>query len=453
VNGVANAFLDKVPMIAISGQIAGRREALFTHQIIDHNRVFSPVSKWTVAIRADNVAEIMRRAFRVAMAERPGPAHLTLAGDVVAADAGTPDISLPPMDEAAGASEVYGLATPRDLLAAARRPILLAGTTVVRQRGTKALVALAEKIGAPVVVAPMAKGVFPETHPLYAGTIDMACNQLMWKFLKSADLVVCAGFDAVELIKPWSVTAPTLFIDSTANTDQVIPAAVEAIGCVPRILEALAAGFVGEPRWRDSDVARHRAELARAFEEGRVAGRLNPSDVIRVARACAPKETVVTTDVGSHKLLVGQGWTTHEPRGVLMTNGLSSMGFSLPAAIVAKKLLPERPVICFVGDGGLAMVQGELGLAAALKLDLVVVVFCDQSLNRIELKQMVRNLPSVGTRIERTDIGKLAEAMGCDGLHVDSESKLADALSARRSGDRPLVIGADIEPGQYLSQF
>ena len=456
VNPVANAYLDKVPMIAISGQIASSRESLFTHQVLDHNRLFSPISKWTAAVRADNVADIMRRAFRIATAERPGPAHLTLPGDVVGADAGNPAILLPPMTEGGGATQTYGLEGENaitTLLAQARRPIILAGTTVLRTGASAELTRFAEAIGAPVVVGPMAKGAISEDHKLFAGTLDMACNDFMWNFLKSADLILTVGFDAAELIKPWTVKVRAVHIDSVANTDQIIAAELEIVGSMPAILGGLADGYKGQPRWTSAEVSAHRDELFRLFEEGRVQGRLNPSDVVRTVRSIMPRETVVTADVGSHKLLVGQGWTTYQPRGVLMTNGLSSMGFSLPASIVAKKLMPEKPVVCFVGDGGLAMVQGELALAAELGLDLVVVVFCDQSLNRIELKQMVRNLPSAGTRIGRTDMGKLAEAMNCDGLHVGNEEQLAQALRARRPGNRPLVIGADIDRGQYLAQF
>ena len=170
------------------------------------------------------------------------------------------------------------------------------------------------------------------------------------------------------------------------------------------------------------------------------------------ADAEAADDAVVSTDVGSHKLLVGQGWTTPNPGGVLMSNGLSSMGFSLPAGIAAKQHLGETPVISFTGDGGLAMVQSELRLASALKLGLTVIVFCDGSLNRIELKQMSRQYESVGTRIEETDIEKLADAMDCDGIYVDSETALADAYAAQAPG-RPLVIGARIDPSQYLAQF
>ena len=166
-----------------------------------------------------------------------------------------------------------------------------------------------------------------------------------------------------------------------------------------------------------------------------------------------PADTVVSTDVGSHKLLVGQGWTAHAPRTVLMSNGLSSMGFSLPAAITASLLDPQRPVVCFTGDGGLAMVQAELRVAASLRVAPVVVVFRDDSLNRIELKQAARQYPSWGTRIDPTDIAMLAEAMGCDGINVDSAKGLEAALAMSRSDARPLVIGARIAADQYAAQF
>jgi len=157
--------------------------------------------------------------------------------------------------------------------------------------------------------------------------------------------------------------------------------------------------------------------------------------------------------VGSHKLLVGQGWSAYEPRSVLMSNGLSSMGYSLPAAIVAQLLNPGRPVVCFMGDGGLAMVQGELRLASSLGLGLLVVVFCDNSLNRIEIKQKNRKYPSWGTLIEPTDIEQLARSMGCEGAMVGSATALQRLLAGRRPKDRPLVVGARIDPAQYTQQF
>jgi acetolactate synthase-1/2/3 large subunit len=381
--------------------------------------------------------------------------HLTTAADVVGALASDDRIQLPPMavHQSVQVFAAAGIdADPMKRLKNARRPVVLAGIAAMRANATPALVRFAETIGCPVVVAPMAKGVMPEEHAFYAGTLDMACNQYVWNFLKGADLLLCVGFDAVELIKPWSLDVPTLHIDSTPNTDQIYPAEIELVGSIPRILDALtdACGALG--RWSEAEVAAHRKGLREAYYAGRVAGKLNPTDVIDVVRAALPRDTIASTDVGSHKLLVGQGWTTYAPRTLLMTNGLSSMGYSLPAAIAAKIVHPQRPVVCFIGDGGFAMVQGELSLAAALRIDPVVIVFCDGSLNRIELKQTKRGYPSWGTLIEPVDLAQLAPAMGCDGVMVDNAAALQDALERRTAG-RLLLIGAVIDPAQYAAQF
>ena len=456
VNAVAGAYLDRVPMLAISGQIERKREPYFTHQVVDHNRLFSPVSKWTAAVQPDTVATVMRKALRIATAERPGPVHLTTAGDVVAAEATDDEIRLPPL-RAARTTQLFSpggaAADPVKRLQAARRPVILAGISAVWSGASSSLVRLAETLGAPVVVAAMAKGVMPEDHPLYAGTLDMACNQFVWDFLKRADLLLAVGFDAVELVKPWALTAPAIHIDTVPNTDQIYQAELEIVGDIPGILDAIADASGSLDRWNAAEVAAHRAKLRDLYYAGRVAARLNPTDVVDAVRALMPRDTVVTTDVGSHKMLVGQGWTTYAPRSLLMSNGLSSMGFSLPAAIAAKLVHPDKPVVCFTGDGGLAMVQGELRVAASLKIDPIVVVFCDNSLNRIELKQMARQYPSWGTLIEPTDIALLARAMGCDGVEVASVKALEAVLAGARATDRPLVIGAKIDPAQYAAQF
>jgi len=456
VNAVAGAYLDRVPMLAISGQIERKREPYFTHQVVDHNRLFSPISKWVTALQPDTVATVMRKALRIACAERPGPVHITTAGDVVGAEATDREIGLPPMRAlrtpqlfSTGAAE----ADPVKRLKSARRPAILAGISAARSGASTSLVRLAETIGAPVVVAPMAKGVMPEDHPLYAGTLDMACNKFVWDFLKGADLLLAVGFDAVELVKPWTLSMPIVHIDTIPNTDQIYRAELEIVGDIPGILDAIAAASGSLERWSAAEVAAHRARLKALYYAGRVNARLNPTDVVDAVRSVMPRDTIVSTDVGSHKMLVGQGWTTYAPRALLMTNGLSSMGFSLPAAIAAKLVHPDRPVVCFVGDGGLAMVQGELRVAASLKIDPIVVVFCDNSLNRIELKQIARQYPSWGTVIEPTDIAMLARAMGCDGVEVDSAKALESVLAGARARDRPLVIGAKIDPAQYATQF
>lgn len=456
VNPVAAAYLDRVPMLAISGQIATTLEASFTHQVIDHNRLFAPITKWAGRIEPGAAATTMRKAIRTATAERPGAVHLTCSADAATATARDDVIALPPRRADGASMNVYRSpdgADPTALLAAARRPVILAGIGATRCAAGANLVRLAETVGAPVVVAPMAKGVFPESHPNFAGVLDMACNDLLWELVGSSDVIVAAGFDAVELIKPWRVAGRVLHVDTTANTDQIYAAECELVGDVGVLLGWLADQWRGESRWTAAEIGAHRERLRDAYYAGRVPGALNPTDVVDAVRAAAPADTVITTDVGSHKILIGQGWHTDGPRSVLMTNGLSAMGFGVPAAIAAKLTAPDRPVVAMVGDGGFAMAQGELRLAAARGLGLAFVVFVDGSLNRIEIKQRQRGYPSTATRIENTDLVRLAEAMECDGVRVESTAELDKALAGLGGLSRPLVVEARIDPSQYEAQF
>jgi acetolactate synthase-1/2/3 large subunit len=456
VNGVAAANSDRVPMIALSGQIETSREQYFTHQVIDHKLLYTPITKWAGRIEPGAVGTTMRKALSLAQAERPGAVHLTIAGDVSKVTAA--DMSFtPPATTASlrtiGVARTDQAPDPERLLAGARRPVVLAGIGAMRARATDALVSFAETVSVPVVVSPMAKGVFPEDHPMFAGVLDMACNQLLWQLLEDADLIVAAGFDAVELIKPWRIDTPVMHIDALANSDQIYGSQVECTGDVGAVLDWLRESWTGQPRWDIAQIQAHRSRLADAYYAGRVDGRLNPTDVVDAVREAMPRETIATTDVGSHKLLVGQGWATYRPRQLLMTNGLSSMGFGVPAAIAAKMAFPSAPVVAMIGDGGFAMAATEIRLAAARALPVVFVVFVDGSLNRIELKQMVQSYPSTATRIEDVDLVSLAGAMDCDGARVETSAELQKVLIDVEKLTRPLVIEARIDPSQYESQF
>jgi len=484
-NGVASATLDRVPVLAVSGQIESSREQFFTHQVVDHGRMFAPAAKLALRLEPASADTVIRKALRTAVAERPGAVHLTVTADAwlvppgaasagpasagpasagpASADAALSGVSdaiiPPPLTAAAGSVDVHGDGDPLRVLRAARRPVILAGIAALRCAAGPELVSLAERAGLPVVVSPMAKGTFPEDHPYFAGVLDMAGHRVVWDLLAGADLILAAGFDPVELISPWSVTTPVLHLDTTPNTDQVYASAHELVGHVGAILRWITAQWSGQPRWAEAEVASHRARLRAAWQAGRAEGKLNPSDVVEIARQATPPDTIVTTDVGSHKIMAGQAWQAREPRSVLMTNGLSAMGFGVPAAIAAKLTRPDRPVLALVGDGGFAMTATEMRIAATLDLPVTVVVFTDNSLNRIELRQQLMGYPPTATRMGGTDLAALAEAMGCDGIRVDTPAALEKALadfgprSQPSAGSRPLVIEARIAPAQYEAQF
>ena len=456
-NGVASATLDRVPVLAVSGQIESSREQFFTHQVVDHDRMFAPVSKLTLRLDPASADTVIRKALRTAVAERPGAVHLTVTADAWPIPAGPSPaggpVSLPPLAPAAASVDVYGDGDPLRGLRAARRPVILAGIAALRCAAGPELVRLAELAGIPVVVSPMAKGTFPEDHPYFAGVLDMAGHRVVWDLLAGADLILAAGFDPVELISPWEVATPVLHLDTTPNTDQVYPSAHELVGHVAAILGWVAAQWSGEPRWAEAEVAAHRARLRAAWLAGRAEGRLNPCDVVTIARDAAPPGTIVTTDVGSHKIMAGQVWQAAGPRSVLIPNGLSAMGFGVPAAIAAKLVRPDQPVIALVGDGGFAMAATEMRIASGLGLPVTVVVFADGSLNRIELRQQLMGYPPTATRMDGMDLVTLAEAMDCDGVRADSPAGLEKALAGFGARTRPLIVEARIDPAQYEAQF
>jgi acetolactate synthase I/II/III large subunit len=455
-NGVASATLDRVPMLAISGQIESSREQFFTHQVVDHDRMFAPVSKLALRLDPASADTVIRKALRTAVAERPGAVHLTVPADAWPAPA-QGQVSLPPLAPAAASVDVHSAdhreGDPVRTLMAARRPVILAGIAALRCSAGPELLRLAELAGIPVVVSPMAKGVFPEDHPYFAGVLDMAGYRVVWDLLAGADLILAAGFDPVELISPWSVAARVLHLDTTPNTDQVYASGCEVTGHVGTILGWLSAQWAGEPRWAETAVAAHRARLRAAWLAGRAEGRLNPSDVVAIAREAAPPGTILTTDVGSHKIIAGQVWQASEPRSVLIPNGLSAMGFGVPAAIAARLTRPDRPVIALVGDGGFAMAATEMRIASALGVPVTVVVFADNSLNRIELRQQLMGYPPTATRMDGMDLVTLAEAMDCDGIRADSPAALEKALEGFATRPRPLIVEARVDPAQYEAQF
>jgi acetolactate synthase-1/2/3 large subunit len=471
-NGVASATLDRVPMLAISGQIESNREQFFTHQVVDHARLFGPVTK--AVLRLDPAAArpanssrsgpssvgpgpagtVIRKALRTATAERPGAVHLTVTADTWSVPAGDDSAGgLPTVRSAVGSVDVYGDGDPLAALLAARRPVLLAGIGALRCAAGPALVSLAERAGLPVVISPMAKGTFPEDHAYFAGVLDMTGQRVVWQFLDDADLILTAGFDPVELISPWSVSTPVLHLDTTPNADQIYASEHELVGNVAALLDWVSTQWKGEPRWTAAEVAAHRNRLREAWLAGHVEGALNPSDVVTAAREAAPSDAILVTDVGSHKIMAGQVWRASEPRSVLMTNGLSAMGFGVPAAIGAKLARPERPVIALVGDGGFAMTATEMRIAADLGAPITVVVFADRSLNRIELRQQLLGLRATATRVGETDIPSLAASLGCDGARAETPAALEKALAGFETRTRPLVIEARINTSEYEAQF
>ncbi len=443
-SGVAHAYLDRCPMIAMTAQLATDRQIRATHQHLDLTRLYAPVTKASIKVAADNAATALEHALYLATTERPGPVHLEIPSNVATqthtgssrgvrfGNLGAP--SAPSIEEAAR------------LLATSRRPAILAGIGATRCGATTPLIRLAETLRAPVVTTPKAKGVFPEDHALSAGVLDMTGDAIVNGLLQEADLLLTAGFDVVELIKPWAFQAPVIHVDTVSNTDQLYDAQVEVVGNVASALEALALA-ARSAAWPEGRIAQHRQQL-RAALVPRSSG-LAPHTVMEIVRAALPREGIVASDVGAHKILLGQIWTAYAPRTYLVSNGLSSMGSGVPAALAAKLLAPHRPAVAIVGDGGMGMYLGELETAVRLGVSLPIVVLVDGSLSLIKLGQLQRGYEPSGVDFQNPRFAEVAACFGASGIHVETEPEMREAIG--RALDQPgvTVIEAIVDASAY----
>ncbi|MPY70024.1 MAG: hypothetical protein GEU92_08050 [Alphaproteobacteria bacterium] len=451
INGVTHAFLDRCPLIAITDSYPAHTYETGLRQRLNQLALYAPVTKWNTTIGAKTVRQQVRRAIRVATSGTPGPVQFDLPADQTTCEAETL-LAEPPLraDIVPLAPDRNGLKRPLEMLDAARKPILLVGIGALWCRAAAEVLALAEKLGAPVLTTTKAKGAIAEDHPLSAGALIGGVIER--DLVSRADLIVTVGLDAVELQpKPWPYTAPVMSLASTPGLDALVPAAPEVIGDLKPLLAGLAEWAKGGAGWGEEAARDYRARLNAALDVP--ANGLTPQGVLEVSRAVLPRETVATCDAGASRMLVVQKWGAFGPREFLACNGLGSMGFAVPGALGARLAYPDRPVVAFTGDGGLLMALAELQTAARENLPIIVVVFDDEEIGLIRVKQEIKQIRPYGVGIGGMDWEKLAQGFGVDGVTVDTETALGDALIAALASGRTTLIGARIDGSGYVAQF
>jgi acetolactate synthase-1/2/3 large subunit len=451
--GVANAFLDRSPMIAITATTPLSAQPYATHQQLDLNAVYRPITKSTVTLDGSNTASAVRRAWRTAVEPRFGPVHLALPSDVAKQqDRQTDDPAAvrltadPPAPPARAAIERMAREIAR-----ARRPVVILGLDLDPHVTPPSVRRFVEALGAPVFVTPKAKGILPEDHPLFFGVCGgLAADAVIVEFFSRSDLLVGVGFDPVESDKLWHQTMKVAAIGPVSIASGAFRPALELIGDPAAALNALAEVSYGSLDWRAEDAVTFRGDLERTLRPSSVpANGLSPLEVTRCLRDLFPPETIVSTDVGSIKLVMSQAWKTTEPMTFLESNGLSAMGYSLPAAMAAKLAKPDRPVLCTMGDGGFSMVFADLETAVRHQIRFVTVVFNDSALSLIQVAQERRGLADCGVRYGDVNFAAASAALGAWSRRV---ATLADLRSAVREAMRhhgPAVVEVMIDPAEY----
>jgi acetolactate synthase I/II/III large subunit len=445
VTGVAQAYLDRAPVLAFSGQLPAERYEIATHQRLDLRHLFAPITKWQATISSANAAAVVERGIRVAQRPRRGPVYLEVPSDVPNQE--TVDVALPRFaTDPVAAIDEDAVRSAVARLHASERPLLLVGMDANADVVAGPLRRLAEKLSVPVMVSPKAKGIFREDHPLFLGTIEGLGTAYLYDYIDTCDLVLIVGFDPVEFDRDWTARARIVHIGVVPNDDRYYGSEVEIVGPIDVALERFSALADPKPKlapdeiraFRDAFVARLRPSSAL----------LTPQQVLAELRAALPEDALVTCDVGYNKAVSVQCWPSYLPRTFFLSNGLSSMGYGLPAALGLKMAEPSRQVACVLGDGGFAMSMAELETGVRVGLGVRVVVLVDDALSQIRASQERKGYPVTGTTFGAIDYEKLGAAFGIEARTVTTLAECRDAFRAAPR-DRPVLVAARIDPSAY----
>ncbi len=431
--GVADAQLDRAPLVAITGQAGLERVHLESHQYIDVVQMFAPVTKWSTRVSVpESVPEVVRKAFRIARIEKPGATHIELPEDVAKEEVRSAPLEVRRTSYPKAQQEAIDRAA--EIINAAKTPLILAGNGVTRRQavGNPTVDALRRFVQRSRIWATwtyMAKGVIDPNSPFALGPVGLqrsGADLANVKLLADADVVIAVGYDLVE----W---APVLWnpkrdkivvhVDSTAaELDGHYHPSIEVIGELDDSLTALAE--LVKPRDdRKLIVGAGQAKLTQD-----VPVPLPPNAVIADLREALGPDDIVVSDVGAHKVWLARLFPTERPNTVVISNGLASMGIALPGAIAAKLVHPERKVVAFSGDGGFLMNVQELETAKRLGTAIVVVVLVDGRLGVIEVNEKRQFGRVFGTHFGNPDFVQLARAFGIAGYAVESAKDLLPTL-------------------------
>ncbi len=450
---IANAFQDRVPMVVLTGCVPASGRHSYTHQVFDHAALAGPVAKAAFRVEDGMAGRLADRAVAIATEGRPGPVLLDIPVDVQTREQPAPPPAPEVQPAPVGPAEGPALEEARSWLAEARRPLAIAGLDVPNQRAEAAVAAFCRRFRAPLITTYKAKGVLPEDDPLALGAAGLSprADRQLLPLAAASDCIVLAGYDPIEMRigwrDPWPAGARVIDLPAVPGGHGMHRARLLFPGDVAAGLEALGRGAA--PRsssWPAGEPAAARAALRAGSGREEDWG---PAAVIDVLRKALPRDAVVTTDSGAHRIVLSQLWECYRPRGLLQSSGLCTMGCALPLAIGRKLAEPGRAVVATMGDGGLEMVLGELATLRDLGLAIPVIVFADAQLGLIEMKQRGSQLPNLAVDFGATDFPAVARALGGEGVRVRNRASLARELEAALARDRFTILAAEIGRRAY----
>ncbi|MDE2726603.1 MAG: thiamine pyrophosphate-binding protein [Gemmatimonadota bacterium] len=452
--GVGTAYLDRDPVLAITARTSTERHHRSNKQNLPLIDLFTPITRWSVDLEGADVEDAVQTALSVAAGPPRGSVYLSLPSDVAGKPADGADSAgsqagcgtiHPPLPPPADESDL-----PRILstLNGAERPVAVVGIAMDAARDAPAVRRFLRGTGLPYVSTVQAKGIADELGDGFLGTIAPAAGEdRIIEWLQRSDCVLGIGFDPVEVSRLWHFDAPLQIVANAPVGFGTYTPPAACVGDVSALLDRIAEGYHGRCLWTADDIGYLKARVDAVYhppaEEG--PDGMSPYHLVGALREALPEDTVVSSDVGAHKNVMGQRWRAPEPGTFLMSNGLSSMGYGVGAAMGAAMALPDRPVAAVTGDGAFAMMVHELETIKRTGIAPLIVVLYDASLAVIKIAQQARELPATGVDFAPVDWVKVAEGFGIPAETVSTLDETRDAVArwVRRREARVLVARVD----------
>ncbi|MDQ3839226.1 MAG: acetolactate synthase large subunit [Thermoproteota archaeon] len=460
--GVANANMDRSPLLAITGQTQTNQLHKESHQNMDPITMFEPITKWRWSMRnADSIPEIIRRAFKIALEEKGGAVHLELPEDIAKMNS---DIRPIERKEVLRARPNHDLILKAaKMISQSKMPIVLVGNGCVRKNASSSLRKFVERTGIFSINTFMAKGVISDRSHRHLQTIGIKEADYALAALQNSDLVIAIGYDLVEYSpKNWNgnLKKNIIHIDFTpAEVDTYYPPTIEIAADIEYTVNAIldelekektnSPKFEGFPNKEIPDLFREiKKEVTRRIRRYKddLSYPMKPEKLINDIRDMLDDHDIVISDVGAHKLWIAKVYETYVPNTCLITNGFCSMGFALPGAIAAKLVRPKQRVVAICGDGGFLMNVQELETAVRLNLPIIIVVWCDYDFGIISAKQSLEFGRSAFTNFNNPDFVKLAESFGARGYRAQNAKEFSSLLKqAKDLASSPAIIAVDVD--------
>ncbi len=453
ITGVADANMDRAPIVAIAGQGSTMRLHKESHQILDLSKLFEGVSKYSTQIQEpETIPEIVRKAFKTAQAEKPGCAFIEFPENIAAATVegqGPLRVNWPPMPTA----PISKCRQLGEIISNVRQPLIIAGNGVVRRHAVEELVRFAETLNIPVATTFMAKGVIPFSHPLCLGTIGLQTRDYITFGLNEADLIICIGYDLVEYHPQlWNpdCTQRILHIDCTpAEVDAHYMPEAGAVGEIGDSLQQIAAS-AGSAKPDALHVLRDVIFDDITADDDDTDFPVKPQKILSDLRKVLDNEDILVCDVGAHKIWTARMFRSEHPNTCIISNGFAAMGIALPGALAAKLVHPERKVVAVMGDGGFLMNNQEIETAVRLGLDLVILIFNDGKYGMIEWHQLRRIGKASHISFGNPDFVKLAESFGAKGYRVQRTEDLPAILQTALGDGAVSIIDCPVDSAENM---